>query len=168
MHCRKFARVCSAAADREVAGRREKVLPLGIRRMDRWEPLRRGRDSVRPRQSALRQSRSDPSICGTKHNRDRCDVVRDVAAACQSAVGLLPPAVGHLLAAVAVAFRADFRETNLPRLTGEVRVGLDVTDRILPCVMTPARSVPLSETFENHSLEHLLSRRALQGFHLRT
>src|SRR5438552_10224028 len=30
--------------------------------------------------------------------------------------------------------------THLPRLTGDVRVGLDVTVRMLPCVINPARS----------------------------
>src|SRR5262245_62013807 len=35
-----------------------------------------------------------------------------------------------------------FSKTHLPRLTGEVRVGFDVTVRILACVSKPRRGVP--------------------------
>ena len=40
-----------------------------------------------------------------------------------------------------------FSSTHLPRLTGEVRVGLDVSTSTLPWVSTPRRGVPSSETF---------------------
>ena len=44
-----------------------------------------------------------------------------------------------------------FSRIHLPRLTGEVRVGLDVTDRTLACVSTPPRGEFLSDTFSNVS-----------------
>ena len=37
--------------------------------------------------------------------------------------------------------------THLPRFTGEVRVGFEVSVRMLPWVSTPWRGVPASETF---------------------
>ena len=39
-----------------------------------------------------------------------------------------------------------FSSTHLPRKTGDVRVGYDVTIKMLPCVKMPPRSVPASET----------------------
>ena len=44
-----------------------------------------------------------------------------------------------------------FSRIHLPRLTGEVRVGLDVAVRMLACVSTPPRGVPASETRRNPS-----------------
>ena len=44
-----------------------------------------------------------------------------------------------------------FSRIHLPRLTGEVRFGLDVAVRTLACVNTPPRGVPASETWRNQS-----------------
>ena len=44
-----------------------------------------------------------------------------------------------------------FSRIHLPRLTGDVRVGLDVAARMLACVSTPPRAVPASETRRNSS-----------------
>jgi hypothetical protein len=44
-----------------------------------------------------------------------------------------------------------FSSTHSPRFTGEVRVGFEVIVRMLPCVSTPERCVPASETFWNLS-----------------
>src|SRR5690606_6474019 len=38
---------------------------------------------------------------------------------------------------------------HLPRLTGEVRVGFEVTVKMLACPNSPARGVPASETWRN-------------------
>ena len=44
-----------------------------------------------------------------------------------------------------------FSRIHLPRLTGEVRVGFEVTAKTLACVRTPPRGVPTSETRRNDS-----------------
>ena len=44
-----------------------------------------------------------------------------------------------------------FSRIHLPRLTGEVRFGLDVAARTLAWVSTPPRGVPASETRRNQS-----------------
>ena len=41
---------------------------------------------------------------------------------------------------------SKFSRIQRPRFTGDVRVGLDVTVRMLPCVSNPPRGVPVSET----------------------
>ena len=57
------------------------------------------------------------------------------------------------MAAAAGGVPRMFSRIHLPRLTGEVRVGLDVAARTLAWVSTPPLGVPASETRRKASPE---------------
>ena len=78
---------------------------------------------------------------GTRHSSDRCDAAPCAAAPFRRpSLWRRPAAAARSAADRAGGVPRMFSRIHLPRFTGEVRVGFDVTVSIAACVITPPRT----------------------------